>query len=81
MSPKTSVPEVALKGLFSVNYCVYLVLEGLCTDSAWLRRWLQPLTPGWLLILGEAIPGLTTLSTRGNVRANLAQIPHLLAFP
>lgn len=38
-SPETSEPEVALKGLFSVNYCVYLALEGLYTEPACAQRW------------------------------------------
>lgn len=33
------VPEVAPKVLFSVNHCIYLVLEGLSTEPARPQRW------------------------------------------
>lgn len=79
ISPKTSVPEVAPKGLFSVNYCIYSAFEGLYTEPTSQRgSCFQSLLDGHEFRAGTALPG--TLSAKG-LQDQRGSNPHLLAFP
>lgn len=74
------MPEVALKGLSSVNYSIYSAPEGLCAEPARPQRGLCQVPPGRHPFGAGAAPLHTTLSTRGDVRTNLVQIPSFWHF-